>query len=1603
MTPDSIQEPTNNRRTNDKDDDEEMENTTTTNTQGTTKAQSTGHAQNDTSKQEDSGNTTDTSQISSKSKKKNKHKKSRKDKSKTGEHQDTMDESAEQDTRDIIMHYQNKLNKLMKLYKNELPNASTEMLKTYQTDITNTRKTLAQFKATLVEVYGEEIKANDNQEVVRNTDRMSAKDVPAFQWKGSRIKDDKKTIFESVDHFLAEFQKIVEANTKQNIDKQWANWLALAFPHHLDLWYSKKLSNRAYNWSKVCYIIRKRFKPQDTELQKATEVYNMIMHPGEDVADYGTRFQNAASEGDLQDNQGLAMRFLASLPDPVQENVRVVWHSHNKKRKPKNLEEILRVAGMVSVKKRVRSQDKATNNEHSTRHSKRSKKTHWCPHHQRQVEHKPEECQLAIKKQAAKQESTSEQRFQRGECVHCGNKWSKEHRCDAYREAHKKKREQKAHDKRMNALSLSNTISTPSSIESNIDHPSDQALEDFDIDMLDFDQQAAGKQLGNTQTHSESETLIRSPILIQNKRCLALVDSGADTSVINKRLCDTNNWSINHVNGNIWYAGNGDARPRIGTTTPLQISYNGHKPTFSFEVMNLARDDVIIGRDLMPLIGIALTGLAIKWDDNDSTSDTTSTLDMVEKEHNEPNNSPAGTPDERHSFKHHIQPFMEANARIPKTSFCNLEESVIELPTPGVTSSYHRQYPIPYSQRPAVDAAVKKWLDDGGIVRAPINNSWNSPLTLAPKKDAQGNKTGMRPCLDPRHINRHLPDDKYPLPLIREIFEALSGSKVFTTLDLTNAFHRFKIKPEDQHKTTFTHNGRQYMFQGCPFGLKPISSKFQRVMHRIFENMPFVQTFVDDIVIHSPDMQTHTQHVKQAIQALTDANMILNPAKCHMAQTHIYLLGFAISHKGITLDKRKLSNVLEWPIPKTGKDIQRFLGIVNYFQEHIPNAAVLRAPLERLRNLDSLNDIWNDEHLQSFHQLKQALQADVLLEYPDLSQPFFVATDASNYGIGAALFQRIDGKERYISFVAHALSPSERNYSATKRELLAVMFALRKFHQYLWGNPFTLYTDHRALCYLHTQKMANAMMINWLDTLLKYTFKVIHLPGLQNVLPDHLSRLFTPSEQLEGGNHHRVTALRVGGKRIPRKSPFKMPTYKAPTDILTPPEMDRPKELEDAHREIGHAGAEHIVRYLQHTKGMHWNSVLQDAVELVKSCTKCQQFNITKKGYHPLRPVYAYIPGDHWAVDLASFDTSISGNNFMLVMVDICTRFCILRPIPDKTADTLVNTMKQIFCDFGIPRVIQSDNGTEFKNALMKKLVNSLGIDHRLTTPYHPRANGTAERWVQSAVQVIKKKLEGASRDWDHYVPLTQLQLNMRISKRLQSSPFSLMFARNVNDFRDYRKDTSTPATPMSYEELVKRLEHMQNVVFPALKARTDEYVKKQKEKFDTTHKLTSFPEQSHVMAKVHTRGSKLAPTYEGPYTVLRKTEGGSYILQDETGALMPRDYSPSELKLISHNSVISTDDLYEVEAIIAHRGKAGQREYLVRWKGYTPEDDTWQLPEDFTDPDFIQQYWKRRGEQLKDTAKANQRKTNSATSHKRKAQSQSTGQQLRRSKRQMK
>ena len=289
-------------------------------------------------------------------------------------------------------------------------------------------------------------------------------------------------------------------------------------------------------------------------------------------------------------------------------------------------------------------------------------------------------------------------------------------------------------------------------------------------------------------------------------------------------------------------------------------------------------------------------------------------------------------------------------------------------------------------------------------------------------------------------------------------------------------------------------------------------------------------------------------------------------------------------------------------------------------------------------------------------------------------------------------------KPQYIGFVARSLTKSERNYGTTKRELLAIVLALQKFHTYLWGRHLILRTDHKALVFIHTQKDLNAMLTNWFDTIFNYTFTVVHLPGIDNVLPDSLSCLFHSKKELGEGNVDKFHSSQYVMRKIDRANRKATIAYLA-EHMLEPPTGEKKQEiLEKAHL-FGHFGAETMVKAI-HNKVMHWPKLMEQALAVAKKCSHCRKFNIVKTGYNPHRPVRSFLPGDHWAIDLAGpLPLTERNNRYMLVMIDICSRFVIRRSIPNKTAEAVVKALIPVFCDFGIPRIVQSDNG---KNLLTK-------------------------------------------------------------------------------------------------------------------------------------------------------------------------------------------------------------------------------------------------------------------------------------------------------------
>ncbi|EIE78870.1 hypothetical protein RO3G_03575 [Rhizopus delemar RA 99-880] len=1360
---------------------------------------------------------------------------------------------------------------------------------------------------------------------------LSHRDLPKFQLASSVVRPfPNEEVFESVEHFLARFENIIKGSAYRDVEQVWKQFLPLCLPYSDNAWVETDL-RKCNTWAEARAAFKEHHGSSLATRHYTDLVFTMQMSNKESIGDYSKKFLQAVYNAGLpSDDPRIADRFLASLTLSVQTLIRVTVARVGKSKADTNekwtVEYITQVGRDIlgddnklyaeatalipganksdTVKSRYNengSRGDGSLSGHRRHQFKRRShnmtkvnKNYFCTHHGKNGTHDTVDC---FTTKRVEKVNTNKK------CFKCGQPWSKEHKC-------------KNNDKKVFAVTSHKNDNNPDDdVVKDKTALLDQATSEVNTMMegLSYDCKYQNKErtLDKKEIKANAFNLL-TPIIIENEKLMGLVDTGSDTSFI-----DINAFTkklklnkINKISGSYNFLSHNNDVSRIGITDPLKFKYsNGIMFEHSLEIMkfNTGFDfDVLLGTDILPKMNIGLTGVAFRLSSEHSHSDTaTDEIQILENinidqvNEFEPDNSPAGTAEQRANFFDTIKDVLKRNQSIPVTSSCPMPESIIHLPTKEGATAYRRQYPIPHALRPFLDKQIEEWLKTGTIIKSKVNTSFNSPLLLVPKRNKAGEIVNHRVCLDVRLLNNILPPTfNYPVPLIRDIFDNLNGKKVFSTIDLSNAYHRFKVAPEDVHKLTFTHDNAQYSFiKGC-FGVKMLTSQFQKCLAILFDGISCVQNFVDDCIVASDSFEQHAEDVKLVLEKLTSVNLIVNPDKCVWFQHSVRLLGFVVNTTGTKVDRNKLTNVQNWPIPnQSHKHVQQFMGLINYFRDYVPMISRVAEPITRLSNAVNIRELWTDEQTNSFNALKAILQSNLVLHYPDLNKKFFVATDASLYGVAAVLYQKDElQRDKYISFVSSSLTPSQRRWSTTKRELYAIILALKKYRKFLWGKHFTIYSDHKALVYLHTQKIANPMMIGWMETLLDFDFDVVHIPGVLNKLPDQLSRLYPPLEDdnklvedsvyKKNKNNLKIKKVVVKRKKYCRDKSINVLATRLIenknelTDYLTPPEEERDAILRETHS-YGHYGYQAIVRDI-HSRDL-------------------------------AGPLPA--TGDDYI--------------YLLVLTDICTKYIVIRPLKNKQSDTVAKELISIFGDYGFPRIIQSDNGTEFRNSLMSHISKNLGIDRRYSTAYHPQGNGSAEASVKIAMNTLRKMIQSNGRDWNHYLPIVQLCINRYIKNKTLSSPFSLMYARRVNMPDDYaNKKYPIPNDLMTVEELEERIKHMEEIVFPAILERTQ----------------------------------KINEEYS-PYTVVRKNRGGSYELKDEQNELLHRNYTPSELKVVNMDESNIENEYYEVEDIRDHRGPIGHREFLVKWAGYGERANTWQKASDFTDPTIIEKYWDKQDE----------------------------------------
>jgi hypothetical protein len=343
---------------------------------------------------------------------------------------------------------------------------------------------------------------------------------------------------------------------------------------------------------------------------------------------------------------------------------------------------------------------------------------------------------------------------------------------------------------------------------------------------------------------------------------------------------------------------------------------------------------------------------------------------------------------------------------------------------------------------------------DKGYIR-PSSSPWGSPALFVKKKDGS-----LRMCVDYRPLNAVTIKNKYPLPRIDVLFDQLDGAKVFSKIDLRSGYHQIKIRASDVPKTAFSTRYGLYEFLVMSFGLTNAPAYFMYLMNSVFMNEldNFVVVFIDDILIYSKNEAKHAKHLRIVLQRLRDHKLYAKFSKCEFWLDSVKFLGHTISKEGISVDPRKVQEVMDWKPPKSVHQIRSFLGLAGYYRRFIPDFSRIAKPMTELLK-KGVKFVWSEECDKAFHTLREHLTSAPVLTQPDMSKPFEVFCDASSTGHGCVLMQ----ENRVIAYASRALRPHEKNYPTHDLELAAVVHALKLWRHYLMGNHCNIYTYHKSL------------------------------------------------------------------------------------------------------------------------------------------------------------------------------------------------------------------------------------------------------------------------------------------------------------------------------------------------------------------------------------------------------------------------------------------------------------------------------------------------------------------------------------------------------------
>lgn len=757
--------------------------------------------------------------------------------------------------------------------------------------------------------------------------------------------------------------------------------------------------------------------------------------------------------------------------------------------------------------------------------------------------------------------------------------------------------------------------------------------------------------------------------------------------------------------------------------------------------------------------------------------------------------------------------------------------------------------------------------------------------------------------MDARQLNGVTVKSAYPQANANRILALLQGTKYLSAIDLTDAFYQIKLEKSSRRKTAFAVQSRgTFMYKRMPMGLCNSSATISELVQGIFgcDLEPWVFHYIDDFIVATDTFERHIEILAQVALKLREAGLQISTQKSRFCMSRLVFLGYVVDEAGIRPDPSKIAPILDLPRPKNVREVRRLIGMAGWYRRFIDGFSTITAPLTDLIKKAKQKFSWTDEAQAAFESLKLALTSSPVLGIPDYSLPFQIECDASDHGMGAVLVQTQNGEERVIAFMSAKLNAAQRNYHVTERECLAVLTAIEKFRPYIEGTKFTVITDHASLVWLKNFKDPTGRIARWALKMQSYDFDIKHRKGTHMVVPDALSRAIESIEieSLAETSDDSYCALRDSVK----KAPDKFLDHRVDNGIVIKhtgirltgnddgwrvvvPKDHRAKILQECHDDILAAHGGYLKTLHRVQRRYTWPKMRAEIAKYVSRCDTCRATK--QSNTSQIAPMGNYRdPESPWkmmAIDfMGPFPMSKARNRFLLIVVDLFSKYTLLHPMRNASAEETVKFLKNNdFLKFGCPEILISDNGAQLTSKTFTGLLSEYNVKHWRTANYHAQANATeaANKTIKNALRASIRDSK-SQRDWDVLLPEINCALNTSYHTATKFSPFSILYGYEMHtDGKTYHAQDSDASHKPQIQAIREKVAlHLRNAY------------EKSKHYYDTRARNIQYNPGDTVWKK-NTVLSKAGEYYSSKLgdryvkcVVKRQAGTNTYLLTDETG-----------------------------------------------------------------------------------------------------------------------